>query len=649
MSKTASLPPSLRFVPLSPAANPGGLMYSVAVLAEPPEAGHPFILLRSGLATQVYLGASVDAAQQVVEWLELWVQVVSGLADSPATWRDYLSNAELDAQWSRDAQRFAQACPGACRNTGWESAHPRPLFIDLAEGKPWTPREEASGQPYSLCTDDAKLAAAGLPPYSRSLQRYWVAENAGENQGATWVAATLGAPSGAAVLSLEQVVPAGKTLAAFNPEGGLMQVRRLAPVAFEDYADLLSGRPWRGLAAGKDWERLSAPYGTLGDWDQIFQQREHFFLGGRGRAGVFLETFHLKLQLIYQMMRLTAEAVKQRQLPMLNITADSFRVELGPPAPGLPLLWTGRVTLAVPGQSVTLPLKESGLQHFLPLAAPATTIYRPDYLGLPVRGRGMVRLRRVGADASGQVFVEGTIITQERLRVTPSDLVWLKLPLGGAVVDLFSTLDQDRGMATGESRFHTAPQRMDALVAQQLRAAEGNTFDGTTFETIPMLSTPCDLYALGVLAVRSLLVDTENSLGVALDETLSLARQMGLESVEGDAAAKVRQLVAADSRWLATLGPHRLSHESLTPEEALRWLPEDLWWRTVATIARFFPGAGADSYCRDFADFSPFAIERVFGGPLADLDELLRLSRGLLFSDWVANREIAGVLARMRH
>jgi hypothetical protein len=242
----------------------------------------------------------------------------------------------------------------------------------------------------------------------------------------------------------------------------------------------------------------------------------------------------------------------------------------------------------------------------------------------------------------------GARVTQERLRLSASDLVWLKLPLGGGIVDLFATLDQDRGMATGESRFRTAPQKMDASLASRLRAAEGNAFDGTTFETIPMLSTPCDLYALGVLAVRALLVDAENSLGVALDETLSLARQMSLEGGQGDAVTKVRTLVAADSRWLAILGPQRLSYETLSPETALRWLPDDLWWRTVAAIARFFPGQGADSYCRDFADFSPFAIERVFAAPLAELEELLRLSRGLIFSDWVANREVARVLARMR-
>lgn len=640
--------PSLRFVPIAPTSIAPGLTFCVAVRTEPGDGAEPLVLLRSDLATKVYLGAAVDAGSRVIEWLELWVQSVSGLAESVATWRDYLTNAQLDAQWTLNAERFALNLPEAYRHTGWESVHASPLFIDLAECEPWVPTDLGSGEKFRLCVDDAKLVAAGLPPYSRSLHRYWIAESRGNGAGASWVAVTAGAPLGPAVVTRDKIIPAGHPLAAFNPEGGLLHVRRFTPLAVEDYADLLAGRPWKGVAAARGVEKLSPHHETLTEWDRLLQHGEHFFLGGRGRGGIFLETFHLKLQLVYQMVKLVAETVKQRQLPMLNLTADSFRVEVGPPAPALPLLWTARVALAMAGQAVALPLKESGLHHFLPLAAPATTIYRPDYLGLPVRGRGMVRLRRVGADAAGQVFVEGTLVTQERLRLTSSDLVWLKVPIGGAMVDLFATLDQDRAMATGESRFRTAPQRMDPVLARQVKAAEGNAYDGTTFETIPMLSTPCDLYALGVLAVRSLFVDAENSLGVALDEMLSLARQMSLEAGEGDAIAKVRNLVAADSRWLAILGPQRLSYEALTPEAALEWLPEDLWWRTVATITRFFPGQGADSYCRDFADFSPFAIERVFSKPIVDLELLLRLSRGMIFCDWAANREVARVLARLR-
>jgi hypothetical protein len=296
---------------------------------------------------------------------------------------------------------------------------------------------------------------------------------------------------------------------------------------------------------------------------------------------------------------------------------------------------------------VTLPIKATGLHHFLSLSPAVTTIYRPEFLGSATRGRGLVRLRRVATDTAGQFSVEGTLVTSERLRLTPHDLLWIKLPQADGVLDLFARCDVNEALATGECRFRTEPQPLEAAPARALRASEGNSFDGTTYETVPMLSTPCDLYAVGVLAVRALLVNAQNSLGVALDETLSLARQIGLETVEGDAVARVRSLVASDSRWLASLGPHRLAHDEMSPEAVFTMVPEEMWWRAMAVVARMFPGQGPDSYCRDFSDVSPFAIAKVFGPPLADLEKLLVQARGLLFSDWAANAEVARVLAQV--
>jgi hypothetical protein len=606
-----------------------------------------FILLRSDFGTRVLLGASLDADGRVVEWLELHVQTLSGLSDSAATWRDRVSSATLDLAWAQAAKHFAATTPDVARATGWESTHPVPMFVDVERAEPWFPVDEASGQAFSVCTDDAALQAAGLPGTKESLHRYWIARGAG-GAGTTWVAATPGAPLAAGVRTRDSVLPAGRKLVPFNPEGGLLQARRLLPIGFEDYVDLLSGRGWPGFSAGPEWVRVAQPYGGLGEMDQLLQENRSLFFGGRGKTAALAETFHLRLQLVYQIIRLAAGAVADRKLPLLNLSGESFRVEIGPVAPGLPLLWTARPALVVPGQSAELPLQGSGTHHYLPLGVPATTIYRPEYLALPVRGRGLVRLRRIAADASGQLSVEGTLVTSERLKLTANDLVWLKLPLPGGAVDLFARLDVGEALASGESRFRTEPQRYDEAMAKALRACEGNAFDGTTYETVPMLSTPCDLYALGVLAVRALLVNTRNGLGVALDEILSLARQMGMEEAEGDAITRVRSLLASDSRWLASLGPHQLSHEQTTPETVFSALPEQLWWETIGVVARMFPGQGPDSYCRDFADVSPFAIEKVFGQPLVDLEKLLIRSRGLLLSDWAANREVAAVLARVR-
>jgi len=64
---------------------------------------------------------------------------------------------------------------------------------------------------------------------------------------------------------------------------------------------------------------------------------------------------------------------------------------------------------------------------------------------------------------------------------------------------------------------------------------------GVSYDVVPALSSLCDLYALGVLAVRTLLVDAQTSLPKALDEAMSLNREAG---AAGDADRLLWQRIA---------------------------------------------------------------------------------------------------------
>ena len=74
----------------------------------------------------------------------------------------------------------------------------------------------------------------------------------------------------------------------------------------------------------------------------------------------------------------------------------------------------------------------------------------------------------------------------------------------------------------------------------------------------------------------------------------------------------------------------------------------ELWWDAVATLARFFPGAGVLSHAPDFNDPTELPLQKTFDEPLRDLERLIQHSRSLLLSDWLANREVARVLQRIR-
>jgi hypothetical protein len=638
--QTNQLPAGYLAIPIhDPGESP--LRLCVLVRQTPdPAAGH-FVVLRDLHDALVYLGCVVDAGGQLREWVEIAVQNVDGLEASLPAYREAFSNHTLDQRWSKTAEAARELNPEQALRTGWELKHPLPTFLDIATQAPVHPT--GNGGAWELCQKDELLTAAGLPPYSTSLFRYWYQPGAGGES--KFVPTVAGAPTNARTCAPAEALAGAEGSAPFNPQGGLMTVSSFGPLGFEDYIDLLGGKPWKGIEDGKKFLTFQGVYEGLGEWNQTQQAGAHLFLGDRGRAGRFLETFHLKLQLLREATRLVRGAVQMHQLPFLNLGADSFRVKLNQVGCGLPFLWTANCLLVKPSHAYPLPVASSDFRYFICARSEGTSIYLPEGLSAASKGSGSVRIRKLLPPDQGRLTLEGTLVMQDKLNVSPHDLLWIRLPLPSGRLDLYGHLYTTEGLAQGEARFRTLPQQMPDSAAAALRSAEGVSFARSPFEVVPLLSSPCDLYALGVLAVRAFLVDDEATLAVSLDEVLSLARQVASEhKPDAPLGQRVRGIFERDARYTNSLGCHRLVREKIEPAAAAQLLPANLWHDTLGAILRFFPGMGPDSICKDFGDAPSLALETVFNQPLEELEKLLVRSRSLILIDWNANREIHGAI-----
>jgi hypothetical protein len=597
------------------------------------------VMLGSSWLGRAYLGALVDARDRLLIWLELWVQARGDLAARDEDETD--TNPEFDARWRRWAGAFVR--DPTLVATGWETLHPRPVWLDVQNARAVGPCDAGSGEPYELCTDDAALLAAGLEPFTESRRRYLAVKG---RPAAGFLVPMGDAPTGARPAGA--ALPGGGAgLLPLNPEGGFLLVRRLAPLEWEAYAGLLAGRTFRGLAAGRPPVKLGGPYAGLDDWDRLQQSGAHLFSTARGRAGRFHETFHLKLLLLQSMLREVRAAVAATQLPRLNLDAAAFRVDLAPAAGALPVLWTARAVLAGPPAAVAL-AAPGGLRYFKVAGGFGASIYRPEGAGRSVRGRGELRIRKV-ITSGGRTQIEATVVSPEVAAASPRDLVSARLPLPGlGALTLVGTIDAAEALAQGEARFRTAPLEAGPAVLAALPAAEGGVFPGTPFETIPLLSAPVDLFALGVLGVQLFLTGAGKALPAALDELLSLGQAVAAAGGAGKPGERVRRLAALDGRWPQSLGPQHHGHGAATNEEAASLLPGELWWDMLAALGRFFPGAGAEPFCRDFGDAPAHELEAAFDAPLAEVDALVLRSQSLLLCDWPTNREIARVIQKVR-
>jgi hypothetical protein len=147
------------------------------------------------------------------------------------------------------------------------------------------------------------------------------------------------------------------------------------------------------------------------------------------------------------------------------------------------------------------------------------------------------------------------------------------------------------------------------------------------------------MYSLAVIATRILLVNGENTLAIALDEILSLARQISTEK-DAPFPAQLQDVIERDPRWSESLGPHRLTFDPEMRARAAYVVPPELWWQALGLIVRLFPSVGPASFCRDFGDAPPQALEKIFEEPIADLARLQLRSRSLVVPDWNQNLEI---------
>ncbi len=639
----AALPEGYVAIPVSADQTKIPLRICVVVRREPdPAAGHLIVLLDT-VDARVLLGCIADAGGRVQQWVELWIQNLESIAGTVGVWREALSNAALDDRWKHHFRALEKLEHSGIVITGWETSHPLPTFLDLAELAPVHPTDEASGAQWQLCQDDALLSQKNLPLYSTSLHRYLYLPALGAES--PFVPVGGHSPTNEYTRPLSEITGADTDLPPLNPGGGLMLVRACSPIPFEAFVAVLSGESWEGVSHGRSRLDLEGAAKALKESGTAGLEEGRLFIEEQGRCGRLVETFHLKLRLLADAVVSVRQVVAEQQRPILNLSPTSFQVRLGKPGCGLPFLWTGRAVLTDFGDAVALPLEGTDVQYYLRAGAPAASVYSPAAVGLPVRGRGAVRIRKVVEATAGTIALEGTFSTQERVRAARNDLAWLRLNLGSGAVHLYAQLEEQTALAAGEWRFRTIGQTLSEAEVQHLRAAEGVPISDMVFEIVPLLSTPCDLYGLAVLCVRTLLVNNEATLPVALDETLSLAKQAAAEHDPSVSLGKrIRAIFERDERWLKSLGPHRLASEGISPEEGFDFVPAELWWDTLAMIIRMFPAIGPDSECRDYGDAAVGGFHKVFDRAANDLETLIRRTRSLIVIDWKYNREIHAVV-----
>ena len=639
LNYSTQLPAGCVLAPIHARVDGSPLAICILVRLQPAEGTPPFFLLREVPGAQVWLGAVCDAEARVQEWVEIWVQTLQLQELAFSGYENQLSNWFFDQGWLAETERLKQYLPNALIAVRMESHNTGPILILPPTGGGLAPVELTG---WRVCTADALLESHGLAPYASSPFRYLHEPGVRENK--TFLATSPDAPVNSHVQNLERLAPAAGQLAIFNPQAGFVRVIRHVPLNLDDYLQILEGQPWQesGQLAGAGFH--SGHYASLQEWSANPSGLPFLLHGDAILTDRLNEVFFLKLSALLDAFKEVRLLVKSRQLPLLNLSLASFNICLPETGGQFPALWAARCRLARVGQAYPLKIKSTQQKYFIRLGRVEPSPFLPEGMGAHSFGIGNIQIRNVITETDG-IVLEGTLVAEDYLGLDPHDLLWFKLPLAEERLDFYAHVYKSDTAGPREARFRTVPARLPDAIVASLKRTAGTRFPKSPYEIWPLLSSPCDLYSLGILAVRILLAHGQSDLPVLLDEISSLARRLGDAARDQvDYPSVLKELVAKDPKLQDLTSPHSLIAGQVSPAQARAAISMELWLETITWLLRLFPGTGPSSFCKDFGDVTPLALETVFDVPIQQLETLLLRLRSILAPSLSENEEILGVI-----
>jgi hypothetical protein len=636
------IPPGCVLAPIHPPSDGTPLKICVLVRFESPPAAGPFILLREVPGSRVYFGAICDAEARIQEWVEIWVQTVEMKEMAFAGHLEQLSNHVFDQYWRADCAVSKDTIPDKVIITSMEHENPGPILIRQAPpgGNANLASTELSG--WKLCKNDSTLTSLGLPPYSTSPYRYL--HEPGASGASTFLAVSTDAPVNAHVQSVERLNALPEVRVIFNPHAGLIRIMRFNPLEFERFLRILEGAAWDETAP--DLTALSPEgfYAQLRNWSASPKGLPFLLHGANESANRLNEIAFLKLSALLDMFKEVRSKVGAHQLPLLNLSLSSFRISLPEVGDQFPALWAAKCALVKPGQAYPLHIKSTEQRYFIRLGRIEPSPYLPEGLGAHSFGIGSIRIRSVTTETDGAV-IEGTLVAEDYLGLDSHDLLWFKLSLGEQRLEFFAHVYTSEAVGPREVRFRTVPTQLAETLTGHLQRAAGTVFARSPYEIWPLLSSPCDMYSLGVMAIRMLLANNQSNLPVILDEVLGLARYLGQDKKnEAALLSELKTAFEREPRLLDLVSPHNLVESGGSPQEMRNKIQMELWLEAITIVLRLFPGTSPHSFCKDLGDVSPLALETVFDRPIEELERLLLRYRSILLPTSTANEEIAGII-----
>jgi hypothetical protein len=455
-----------------------------------------------------------------------------------------------------------------------------------------------------------------------------------------------------------------------DPGARAQVLRALSPVTFYETRALAltpSHLRWDeavALTGGAPYEQVAAAVtgaGRRAVLDLVASRfrgrRDYLFRGDMaGKAG--LEVLWLKLGLVRQLCRAVATVHRHTRSPHLSISPDRVMVRLEDRR-DLPTLWRMSVTLVGLGNAAPRPLP-AGTAADLPVRPyDRPRLVNPLFAAPPLRQAvlpeqpGAVTVRAVTPAGGARV----TLVLELGASVDLSalgenDVVQVGVMQGRPPLAL-SLVASPVGMAGSALRLRSVPVTLDADDRRTVEQLVGQTLPRARFTVHPCLHVPCDVHALGMMLLTTVLANARRPAAEVAAAVETVGQRLALFARERPNASEpllaehAAGLLLGDGADGFFARRHVFADPTGHPESA-EAIPAALWAETLLTALRAVTTIPPFSICRGWSDFDPAHPEVKVEFLLQLVETLIARVEAALFGLPGRRRELRAAIARVR-
>jgi len=578
-----------------------------------------------------------------------------------------------------------------------------PLFHCIASRQYFYPPCPSCGRPLRTCHDDALLLAAGLRPYCESSVRYLYCSVCSETTRETPEAMTFWTYSRtpeeavtprakvrrgpelhtdfwpllgrAAAASLD--AETRENLALCFPSGAdfsALAREKIVPVSFYDteifplriehftldeYCDLLGGANWEDLWKG------GALAGLLPGREEVLKRaRETISIGRQflfedDDSGLFpLECLLLKLLLYRELCVRVACLHGQYKRPHLDLKPAHIMLTIGSRPENLPARWNFRLALLDLG--ATLPFGAEGVPAdaphvFRPPLEPdplySAPLVRDEPFGKNDLAHFIIRTAELVTDPKGQrrARLEMDVVGQalRTRKMSRRDLLVLTIPVQARELQQVRLWGMPCDLIENGIRFLGVSSAIDEATYALLEAMTNRVMYDREVSFYRAFHVPCDIYSLGMLLFRTLLVHDGQDIHTVAEVVKFILGRVELSLPRGKPAepVQVREIIRDHLRSDArTFNRFSVLYNREKRAGNRNAIPEDLWEELLLLAFRMTTWIPGFSLCGDSGDFDPADPSTAVQKVLQEIEDAVGRVWAELLGSQAMNRDILSVM-----